>query len=100
MSDLLHPVRLYWNGLTGFARCDGIQASLKHPPRVKGIGPVFEIDFSPGSICELRETSNAAKREMRGDEIEAAIKHLYALATAARDILDKETTLVTVVLRP
>lgn len=99
MADLMYPMRLYWNGMTGFAKCDEVRASLKHPPRVPGIARVFEIDFAPSLCAELRETSSSEKREMTAEEIDAATKHLHAMATMARDILDGETSLATVVLR-
>jgi hypothetical protein len=100
VSDLLNPTRLYWNGMSGLAKCDEVRVTLKHPPRVPGIPQVFEIDFVPGVIAEIRERSIDEKRALRDEERDACIKHLYRMASAARDVIDRDNTFVTVVLRP
>lgn len=100
MGDLLIPLRLRWFDHAGFAKCDEVRVALKHPPRISGLPQnLHEIDYAPvEGVQVLREAPHVERRDMTPSEADAVKRHLYAMATAARDVLDGAESHATVVL--
>ena len=75
IADLL-PVRLYWVGMRGVARANGVEVRLTTPP---AIGTDMEaMDYAPGEVA-LVMPRRQGWRDMTPDEIAAARRLLEQL---------------------
>jgi hypothetical protein len=82
--------RFYWegHGRRGVARHDGVEIELHSMPHIAGLPDhVAEIDFIAGTHRGELRISADAKREMTGDECEAAQAWLLDLSARVRELV-------------
>lgn len=80
MSELLHPVRLEWDGRHGLARADGVTVELLATP----MPGWYEVHYTPGIQSEVRQSACDARRDMTEAEIAAVKAWLFNLAGRTR----------------
>lgn len=75
--------RLYWDpGHGGSATRKGRTVPLAAPPDL-GAGPVYCLDFVPGSLATVTRTVSDRADDMRQDEISAAREFLQQFVPSA-----------------
>lgn len=84
MSADLYATRLFWNGRSGIAKCDGVTVTLSACPLGKTIS---EVDYAPDvRVAQIRESAQGW-RDMTKAERDAADDQLTRCAAAARSML-------------
>lgn len=80
MSELLHPVRLEWDGRRGLARADGVTIELHTAP----MPGWCEVHYTPGIQSEVRPRACDPRRDMLEAEIAAVKTWLFNMAARTR----------------
>lgn len=84
MSAALYHTRLYWAGLSGYAKLHGRQVRLPGPPALPGVPAlrVEAIDYTPEVHVAMVMPRFGGWRDMTAEEIAAARAFLQATVPA------------------
>ena len=84
LHDYIQTTRLWWNGRSGQAQCDGVTRPIDVRPDIVGVEFV-EMDFAPDDKCFLiRHHVYDREEEMAPPEIEAVRRWLHCFAESVK----------------
>ena len=85
MSLRYTTIRLWWDGRTGQAQCDGVSRDLSGPPEIDPMKSIYEIDYAPElHTYEVRERACDCRRDLNPPEQEAVRRWLMSFAAAVK----------------